>query len=127
MEELEEVISGMRKGKSPEDDGLPVEVLKAGGASVTEQLLKVFNAAYRAEVVPLNWQNGVISPILKKGEKTVCDNDTGINLLSHAGKIYTKIREMRWRHCVEVILDDYQFGFRPIRSTTDSVFIVKMM
>ena len=34
---------------------------------------------------------------------------------------------MRLRDCVEDILDDCQFGFRPGRNTTDAVFIVKMM
>ena len=127
MEEFEKAISRMKNGKSLGDDGLTVEVLKAEGATVPNKLLKIFNAAYKAEIVPLDWQKGVISPILKKGEKTVCDNHRGITLLSHAGKIYTRILEMRLRDCVEDILDDCQFGFRPERSTTDAVFTVKMM
>ena len=114
-------------GESPGDDGLSVEVLTGGGATAANSLLKTLNAAYKAEMVPLDWQKGVISPILKKGEKTVCDNHRGITLLSHAGKIYIRILEIRLRDCVEDILDDCQFGFRPGRSTTDAVFTVKMM
>ena len=106
---------------------MPVEVLKAGGATVANKLLKIFNAAYKAELVPLDWQKGVISPILKKGDKTVCNNHRGITLLSRAGKIHNRILERRLRDCVEDILDDCQFGFRPERSTTDAVFTVKMM
>ena len=127
MEEFKRAVSRMKNGKSPGDDGLPVEGLKAGGATAANKLLKIFKAAYKAEMVPLDWQKGVISPILKKGEKTVCDNHRGITLLSHAGKIYTRILEMRLRDCVEDVLDDCQFGFRPGRSTTDAVFTVKMM
>ena len=77
MEEFERAISRMKDGKAPGDDGLPVEVLKAGGATVASKLLKIFNAVYK-EMVPLDWQKGVISPILKKGEKTVCNNNRGI-------------------------------------------------
>ena len=127
MEEFEKAISRIKSGKSPGDDGLPVEVLKAGGATVANKLLKIFNAAYKAEMVPLHWQKGVISPILKKGDKTVCNNHRGKTLLSHAGKIYNRILGRRLRDCVEDILDDCQFGFRPGRSTTDAVFTVKMM
>ena len=127
MEELEKTISRMKNGKSPGDDGLPVEVLKAGGATVANKLLKIFNAAYKAKMVPSDWQKGVISAILKKGDKTVCNNHRGITLLSHAGKIYNRILGRRLRDCVEDILDDSQFGFRPGRSTTEAVFTVKMM
>ena len=56
----------MKNGKSPGDDGLPVEVLKAGGATAANKLLKMFNAAYKAEMVTFDWQNGVISPIPKR-------------------------------------------------------------
>ena len=76
---------------------------------------------------PTDRQKGVISPILKKGDKTVCDNHRGITLLSHAGKIYTRIVEARLRQCVESVLDDSQYGFRPGRSTTDAVFTIKMI
>ena len=111
-EEFEKATSRMKNEQSPGDNGLPVEVLKAGGATVANILLNIFNAAYRAGMVQLDWQKGVISPILKKGEKTVCDNHRGIALLSHAGKIYTRILEMRLRDCVEDVLHDCQFGFR---------------
>ena len=66
MEEFEKAISRMKNGKSPRDDGLPVEVLKVGGATVANKLIKLFNAAYKTEMVPLDWQTGVISPILKR-------------------------------------------------------------
>ena len=126
MEEFEKGISRMKNGKYPRDDGLPVEVLKEGGATVANKLLNIFNTAYKAEVVKLDWQKGVISPILKKGDKTVCNNQIGTTFLSHAGKIYNRILKRSLRDCVEDILDDCQFGFRPGGSTTDRVFTVKM-
>ena len=45
----------MKNGKSPGDDGLLVQVLKAGGATVAN---KQFNATYKAQMVPLDWQKG---------------------------------------------------------------------
>ena len=69
----------------------------------------------------------MISPILKKGEETVCNICRGRTLLSHAGKIFTRILEMRLRDCVGDILDGCQFGFRPGRSTTNALVTVKMM
>ena len=66
MEEFEKVIARMKNGKSLGDDGLTVEVLKAGGATAANKLLKMFNAAYKAEMVPLDWQKWMISPIPKR-------------------------------------------------------------
>ena len=91
------------------------------------KLLNIFNTAYTTENVPSDWQKGVISPLFKKGEKTSCHNYRGITLLSHAEKIYTRILEKRLKRCVGGILDDSQYGFRPGRGTTDTIFVVKMI
>ena len=70
-----------------------MEIVKAGGDDTIQQLTRLFNLAYRTEVDPLDWQRGLISPIRKKGDVTVCDNHWGITLLAHTGKVYTKILE----------------------------------
>jgi len=121
MNEIAKAMAKMKKGRSPS------EVLKAGGTTVLEQPLNICNRAYETEMVPSDWQKGIVGPIFKKGEKTICDNHRGITLLSHAGKIFTRIVETRLRECVEGVLDPSQYGFRPGRSTIDAVFIVKML
>ena len=76
-------------------------------------------------VAPSAWQRRVISPLFKKGEKSMCDNYRGIALLSHSGKVYTRILEKRLKACVESLLNDSQYGFRPGRGTTDAIFVAK--
>ena len=117
LEEVKYAVKKMKKGKSPGGDGLPIEIIRAGGECVLNKLLHIFNTAYITESVPSDWQKGVISPLFKKGEKTSCNNYRGITLLSHARKIYTRILEKRLRNSVEGILDDSQYGFRPGRGT----------
>ena len=46
MNEITKAMAKMKKGRSPGEDGLPVEVLKAGGMTVVEQLLNICNRAY---------------------------------------------------------------------------------
>ena len=74
LEELKAAISQMKRGKAAGDDGIPVEILKAGGSSAEQQLLVIHNIAYETECVPSDWQKRVICPLLKKGDKTSCDN-----------------------------------------------------
>ena len=51
-----------------------MEILKAGGDDTIQKLTRLFNQAYRTEVATLDCQRGLISPIRKKGDVTVCDN-----------------------------------------------------
>ena len=91
------------------------------------ELLQIFNAAYTSECVPVDWQKGVICPLLKKGEKVVCDNYRGVTVLSHCVKIYNRIIEKRLRSCLEEKLQVSQYGFRQGRVTSDLIFTVKMI
>ena len=70
VEEVRQVMKQMKNGKAPGDDGIPFELLGAGWECIVQQLLKMFNIAYRSESVPLDWQRGVICPLVKKGDKT---------------------------------------------------------
>ena len=90
-------------------------------------MLQICNADYVSEIAPSDWKRRVISPLFKKGEKSMCDNYRGITLLSHSGKVYTRILEKRSRAFVESLLNDSQYDFHPGRGTTDAIFVVKML
>ena len=100
-EELERIIKKMKKGKAAGEDGIPVELIQAAGCVAVEWLLEIFNEAYKTERIPREWQEGLVCPIFKKGDKTVCENHRGVTLLAHAGKIYTGIIEQKLICCVE--------------------------
>ena len=69
----------------------------------------------------------VITVLYKKGKKTECGSYRGISLVSHAGSMLLKVAAGR--------LDDYceakgrlpkvQCGFRPDRSTMDTMFVAR--
>lgn len=76
--------------------------------------------------MPNDWNCDLIKPILKKGNKTKCNNYRGITLLNTMYKILTltnlirqKIeKDMRTKIC------EYQHGFREGKSTKDAIHIV---
>ena len=127
VEEVRQVMKQMTNGKAPVDDGIPFELLGAGGECIVQHLLKMFNITNISESVPLGWQRGVICPLFKKGDKTPCKNYRGKTLLSHAGKLYDRIIERTLRRHVEVVILECQHGFRPNRGTIDLVFTIKMI
>ena len=65
----------------------------------------------------------------KKKDRTECGNYRGISLVAHAGEILLKIIARRLsEYCERVgILPEEQSGFRPNRSTTDMIFVVRRL
>ena len=67
IEGNERVIKG---GKAAGMDGIVVEMLKSGGISITDWLLKIFNKCMVSGVVPENWKAMCIVPVYKgKGDR----------------------------------------------------------
>lgn len=75
--------------------------------------------------MPEEWRNGIIVPIHKKGSRLECANYRPITLLSIVYKILSKIINNRLKPHVEEFITDYQCGFKPNRSTTDNIYVVR--
>ena len=80
---------------------------------------------WNKEQLPKEWLQGIIYPIHKKGERTICSNYRPITLLNIAYKIFAIILNNRLSRIVETKLSDAQSGFRPNRSTVDNIFTVR--
>ena len=84
---------------------------------------------WREGKVPQQWKDAVITELHKKGDKTECGNYRGISLVSHAGKVLLKVVARRLSAYCEAkgLLPEEQCGFRPNRSTTDMMFVVRRL
>ena len=73
--------------------------------------------------------HAVITVPHKKGDKTECGNYRGISLVSHAGKVLLEVVARRLSAYCEAkgLLPGEQYGFRPNRSTTDMMFVVRRL
>ena len=91
------------------------------------ELQRLFNGAYRTVRIPTDWQKGMICPIFKNGDKTICGNYRGITLLSQAAKLNSRMLQRRLRRCVEDVLGEWQHGFSQGRNTLDLIVTIKMM
>jgi len=78
--------------------------------------------------LPEEWNELIIVPIYKKGDKTNCSNYRGISCLSITYKILFNILLSRLVADAEGIIEDHQYGFRRHnRSTTDHVFCIRQI
>ena len=79
--------------------------------------------------MPQQWKDAIIMVLHKKKERTDCGKYRAISLVAHAGKILLKIIARclsEYCECVG-ILPEEQSGFRPNRSTTDVMFVIRRL
>ena len=123
----------MANGKAMGPDELPVELLKLGLSDSSHDILLPFHdiivAVWMTGEVPQEWKDATIKVLHKKKDRTECSNYRGLSLVAHAGKVLLKIVANRLGDfCEEAgILPEEQCGFRPQRSTTDMMFVVRRL
>ena len=122
----------MANAKAVGPDGLPSELLKLGlqqDRTILRELHRLTILIWRQGKVPQQWKDAVITVLHKKGDKTECGNYRGISLVSHAGKVILKVvARILSAYCeAKGLLPDGQCGFRPDRSTTNMMFVVRRL
>ena len=89
-------------------------------------LTGLFNDILRSKKMPDKWRKSTLIPIFKgKGDVQVYANFRGIKLISHTLKIWERVIDRRLRQ--EITIGVQQFGFMPKRSTTDTIFTLRML
>jgi hypothetical protein len=112
----------LKKYKSPGSEQIPAELIQAGGEILLSEIHKLINSVWNKEELPDQWEESIIVPIHKKGDKTDCNNYRGMSLLSTSYKTLSNILLSRLVPYIDEIIGDHQCGFRRNRSTTYQIF-----
>ena len=126
-EEVRKVISSLKNNKAPGSDLTTAEVLKATGEPMVNTLRLIFSKVLNEETTPTHFSKMLVTPIYKKGDKSLPENYGTTALLSIPGKVLNKILLSRIREKTKVFTSDRQHGFRPNRGTIDAIFIVRQL
>jgi hypothetical protein len=121
------VINNLKTNNAAGSDNIPPELIKNGGRTLRKTPHKLLLNIWHNEQLPGQWHEGIICPIFKKAARLNCENHTPITLLNLAYKIYAVLLNNRLVEIVGKQLSDAQMGFRPNRSTTDSIFIIRQV
>ena len=122
--EVKRALNETKGGKAPGMDSVRVEMLKEGGVTVLEWLVRVFNICFMLSIVPVGWVIACMVPLYKgKGDVHECGNFRGISLLSVVGKVYGRVLINRIRDKTENVIAEVQGGVRRGRGCTDQIFI----
>ena len=129
MQELPDAIRSLANGMAVGSDGVSVELFKitlssdpscAGDCSISSFVFGGGAKCRSSENIPV---------LHKKKDQTECGNYRGISLVAHADKILLEILAGHLgEYCERVeILPEEQSGFRPNRSTTDMMFVIRLL
>ena len=124
-EEVVEALSNQKSNKSPGEDLISAEMLKALGNLGIAKLTLIYNQIWQAESAPIDWKNSIIVKVPKKGDLSNCNNWRGISLLSVPGKVLCSVIYNRLKESCELALREEQAGFRAGRGCSDQIFVLR--
>ena len=123
-EELDKALSGMKTGKAPGWDDVPVELYQ-NSKTAKEELFRIIRLIYDSETVPPELVRGVFIMLYKKKDRNDFSNYRAICLLCHAYKLLSAVIANKLHIDLEHVLPDSQAGFRKSRGTRDNICILK--
>lgn len=121
-----DILDIVRKCKtktSVDCDGIDMLIIKRTIDCILIPLCYIFNLSFSLGVFPQKMKNAKVIPVYKNGDKHVFNNYRPISILSQ----FSKIIEKWFTHKLDLFLEknnllfDYQYGFRPNRSTSSAL------
>ena len=101
----------LKSHKSPGNYQIPAELIKARSRTICHVVHKLIISIWNKEELPEDWNESIIVPIYKKGDKKYCTNYRGISLLPTTYKILSNNLLSRLTPYAEEIIGDHQCGF----------------
>lgn len=106
-DEIQSAINTLKNNKAPGDDKINAELWKAGSRELKTQILKLTQQKSKEKTIPDGWNESLICPIYKKGNRKKVENYRGISLLNIGYKILALVILNRLQEYSEGIIDDY--------------------
>ena len=114
---------GLEKATGPDD--LPIEAVKIIAKQDIMYVVEAMNQVLQQGIHEI-WRKSRMVPIYKgKGDILECNNYRGIKLMCHSMKLWERLIEVRLRQITSI--DNTQYGFRPGKSTTGPIFILRIL
>ena len=89
--------------------------------------LNMCNKIWQTGEWPAPWTQSLIITFPEKGNQQLCQNYRTVSLICHLSKVMLKIILNRLKPQAEKIIAEEQAGFRAGRSTTEQIFILRIL
>ena len=122
------MISNFKNNKSAGTDKLKTEGLKYSDSNnLITAILTLMTLIWTLVKVPSIWLHCNITCLFKKDLRSVAANYRGISIGANMSRILAKLLMNRLKLAYETHIGKEQYGFRQNRSTSDGIFITRMI
>ena len=125
-QDLLNVIRSLDTNKSHGYDGISVRMLKMNYDYIVKPLMIIFKNCLDTGTFPLCWKRANITPLHKKGDKSILSNYRPISVLPVCGKLFEKMIYNALYNYLTTnnILDMNQTGLRSGDSCTNQLSVI---
>ena len=125
-EEVRTAISKMKDKRATGPSGVSAEMFKAMEGVGVKEVTAALQQIAQESRMPDSWKYSTTIALFKgKGDALACNKYRGLRFLEHGMKIMEKVLDSKLRRITNI--GSSQFGFRPVKSTEDAVFIVRQL
>ena len=125
LTELDKCIKSFKKGKSPGEDGLPLEFYLTFWEILASDLLTVLKDLEGLSRLPDSFRVGIVTLLHKDKDKTDLKNWRPITLLNFDCKLFSKILATRMSLVLEDLIHPDQACAVPGRQITDNLLLIR--
>ena len=127
LTEIEAAVKSMKSNKAPGIDRISAEMLKADSALSAQMMHRLFTTIWETATFPVDWMQGILVKVPKKGDLTECGNWRGITLLCITLKVLCRVILNRIQEKIDATLRRQQAGFRAGRSCVDHITTLRII
>jgi hypothetical protein len=109
--DVELAIDKLKSHKSPGIDQIPAELIAAGGGTICLEIHRLITSIWKKEKLPEEWNESIIVPSHKKGDKSDSNNYRGLPILPNTCKILSNILLSRLILYAKEIIGDHYVAF----------------
>lgn len=103
------------------EDQIPSFLIRDARYALAKPLMLIINCSLTTSIFPQRWKLARITPIFKKGDKSLVTNYRPIAILSNFAKVYEQIMYNTIYNHTRSFISPYQHGFIPKRSTVSNL------
>ena len=122
---VKKLLLNLKTKKATGPDGLSAQFLKSCANEITPILSLIFQASLKQGITPNAWKEAFVSPIFKKGDRSLASNSRPVSLTSICCKCLEHILFSQIMHHLDSneILTPFQHGFRKSRSCETQLIV----
>ena len=127
MEDLEEVLKGVKTNKAGDPEGITRTIFKANviGDNLKESLLILFNRLKSSGKLPDFTKKAIVTTIPKKGKKILLKNERGIFLVSSVRSILMRLIYNLKSKTLDSHMTDRNVGGRKSKSGINHIWVMQ--